>query len=138
MASSNPFRLVNMQKCFTMVPFGPTLSKKVTVSPFAFVSVFKLAACPSQPQSTLSSGNKSLIRKFTRFVMGLTWKRNGLGYLGMETSHSLNSVLNVGEYASDKMEAISWLPPKAMTVVEVVLDWFLEYSPPEVLDFAPT
>ena len=70
--------------------------------------------------------------------MGLTWKRNGLGYLGMETSHSLNSVLNVGEYASDKMEAISWLPPRAITVVEVVLDWFLEYSPPEVLDLAPT
>ena len=31
--------------------------------------------------------------------MGLTWKRKGLGYLGMEASHFLNSVLNVGEYA---------------------------------------
>lgn len=36
------------------------------------------------------------------------------------------------------MDATSWLPPKAVMVVEVVFDWFLEYSPPEVLDLAPT
>ena len=56
----------------------------------------------------------------------------------METSQSLKSLLNVGEYASDKIEAISWLPPKAIMVVDVVLDWFLAYSPPEMLDLAPT
>lgn len=67
--------------------------------------------------------------------MGLIWKRNGLGYLGMEISYFLNLVLNVGEYVLDKMEVILWFFFKVMMVVEVVLDWFFEYFLFEVFDF---